>query len=300
MGRNGPLYVGSHGTETCGRGRSGPYATSPEGQQHRAGRLRRAVRGEAAGGRRAADRCRHLHRWTRSARGPGALPASRGAPAVVRPDDLLVRRRSLVRHASARPGRGVVVRGRGVGGSLRHLAQRAGEEGGRRARRRVRAAGGRRSGSRGGAPRPGRRSRAARSLRRAAERPGRRSRGPGGGGPVGRARRPHVGLRPALRADPRRRRVPGTGRPPRGRIRGLVRVLPPLQHARSRTPRHFPRRGAGAAPARGARLRRHLPAPDPSHRPHPPEGPQQRARAPARAIPEAPGPSATNTAGTRR
>ena len=90
-----------------------------------------------------------------------------------------------------------------------------------------------------------------------------------GASPDGRGRPRGGGRRPARRgrvgAARRRRR-------PRARaLRLVVRALPALLG-------RLPRRGRGAAAARRARLRRRLPAADPSDRRDEPQGPQQRAR----------------------
>ena len=125
----------------------------------------------------------------------------------------------------------MAVRGRRMGGPLRHLAQRAGEEGGRGAGCRLGAA--RRAPTQVREAEPHARGDDHRRLADfaslladpTADRGGARRRGAlaGAAGADGH-------LRPALRPDPRRARVPGPRGPARGRVRRLVRVLPPVHH----------------------------------------------------------------------
>ena len=120
----------------------------------------------------------------------------------------------------------MAVLGRRMGGPVRHLAQRAGEEGGRRAGCRLGAARRGRPGARGRAPRARRRPPSPGGLRLVAGGHHGRSRGARRRGALAGAAGVDGHLRPAFRPDPLRARVPGPRGPARGRVRRLVRVLP--------------------------------------------------------------------------
>ena len=79
-------------------------------------------------------------------------------------------------------------------------------------------------------------------------------------------------------ADDVRDRAEGGRRARTGALQHVVRAVPALDGATRRRARHVSRRRGAPALRRGARLRRHLLPADPSDRPHPAQGPQQRAR----------------------
>ena len=200
-----------------------------------------------------------------------------------------------------RPGRRMVVHGRGMGGPVRHLARRAGEEGGRGAGRRLRAA--RRAPSWCARPSPTRAATTTRrlaGLRPVARRPGGRSRGAGRRRALAGAAGAHGHLRPARRPHPRRPGVPGAGGPG---------ATPPSRRGTSSSPARpptIPRRHGTFADAERALPRIaalgfdvvYLPPIHPIGRTHR-KGPNNSARRRARTIPAAPGPSATRTAAIR-
>ena len=105
-----------------------------------------------------------------------------------------------------------------------------------------------------------------------------------------------AGARPALAPKPDRARR-DVGPAARADRRPRARPLRRAGTSSSRARGAASPASRSSCPARRARLRRRLPAADPPDRPHAPQGPEQRARRPARTIPAARGRSAAPEGG---
>src|SRR4051812_36133487 len=259
--------------ERPGRARPAPNSSAPAAHSHPASAPHDrggTLADQADGGRHHRRLGRRLPRRPRGPARRRALARERRSP-VVRGADAPARRapqrRPLGGRVHGRLGRPGAVDGPGVGRRLRRLARRdRAQARGRPARHERRDVRGDRDPQGRGRARVGRGRQHARGDRR---RP--RVRGARAPGARREARRGHGARRRALGGHGARQAARRLRRPRARAVRLLVRAVPALVRRLQGRP------GAAAAPA-GARLRRPLPAPDPSDRPHAPQGPQQHAR----------------------